>query len=162
MSRNPSMSEEDWRWFELWRGADALSEAEVEALEQQLRDDPLNMDARVRLFGYFSRYEGNKLKRNDADRKLYEIVLWFIENKPATTGFLGTRLMGSGRSLKPKTFGALRQAWLEQVEEFSMDGTFWVMPECSLGGTTSRQVRHSLSERTNCSRRKTGWDSLLA
>lgn len=123
MSRNPSMSEEDWRWFELWRGADALSEAEVEALEQQLRDDPLNMDARVRLFGYFSRYEGNKLKRNDADRKLYEIVLWFIENKPATTGFLGTRLMGSGRSLKPKTFGALRQAWLEQVEEFSMDGT---------------------------------------
>lgn len=123
MSRNPSISEVDLRWVQLWRGVRALSEPEVEALERQLRDDPLNIDVRVHLFGYFSLYEGSELKRKDVERKLFEIVLWFIENKPAATGFLGFRLMTSARLFKPRAFGVLRQAWLEQVDAFSMDGT---------------------------------------
>ncbi|MBX3073803.1 hypothetical protein KF913_07750 [Candidatus Obscuribacterales bacterium] len=123
MSRNPTMSEVDLRWVQLWRGVRALSEPEVEALERQLRDDSLNIDVRVHLFGYFSLYEGSELKRQDVERKLFEIVLWFTENKPAATGFLGFRLMASGRLFKPRAFGALRQAWLEQVDAFSMDGT---------------------------------------
>lgn len=123
MSRNPTMSEVDLRWVQLWRGVKALSEPEVEALERQLRDDPLNLDVRVQLFGYFSLYEGSELNRKDVERKLLEIVLWLIENEPAATGFLGFRLMASGRLFKPRAFGVLRQAWLEQVDALSMDNT---------------------------------------
>lgn len=123
MSRNPSMTEEDWRWFELWRAAPGLSETEIDSLEKQLQIDQSDMDARFQLFGYYNKYQGNKLEQKNAEQKLFEIVLWIIENKPALEGFPGTRLMKSGNAFKPKTFGVLRQAWLEQVLAFPMDGT---------------------------------------
>lgn len=123
MRRNPSMTEEDWECFLLWRAAPDLSESEIDSLEKQLRVDQFNMDVRVQLFGYYNKYEKNHLKHKNADKKLSEQVLWLIENRPDSKGFLGTRLMNSGRAFKPKTFGILRQAWLEQVSNFPMDGT---------------------------------------
>ncbi|HEY9712655.1 MAG TPA: hypothetical protein V6C72_04250 [Chroococcales cyanobacterium] len=115
MERNPSMTEEEWRWFLLGREARNLSAADIEKLEAQLQMDPSNMDLRIQVFSYFIQYERNNLKHENADKKLFEHALWLIENKASVTGLLGHRLAVTGAAVKPKTFAALRQAWLEQI-----------------------------------------------
>jgi len=123
MKRNPSMTEEDWRWFELSLEAPKLAPAEIERLEEHLRADPSNMDVRVQLFAYYNKYEGNHLKHKNAEEKLSELVLWLVENKPRLTGSMGHRLASTGHCFKPKMFATIREAWLEQVSANPMDAT---------------------------------------
>lgn len=122
MTRNPHMTEEEWRLFELWRNAHRLSNAEIESLEETLRLDPRNIDVRVQLFAHYHEFEGNALKHKGAEQKLLEQVLWLIANKPSASGFLGHRLGTVGHCFKPKAFARARQAWLEQVSKTPFDG----------------------------------------
>lgn len=124
MKRNPSMTEEDWRWFQLSVAAKELSAAQVASLEKQLRSDPSNMDLRVSLLGYFRQYNRNDLKHENAREKLFELILWFIENTPAVTGCVAHYIQMSGHIFKGKAFARLRQAWLDQVAAARSDGTF--------------------------------------
>jgi tetratricopeptide (TPR) repeat protein len=123
MKRNPSMTEEDWRWFELSLEAPKLAPAEIERLEKRLRADPSDMDVRVQLFAYYNKYKGNELKHKNADEKLSKLVLWLVENKPRLTGSLGHRLAMTGNCFKPKSFAMIREAWLQQVSTTPMDAT---------------------------------------
>ncbi len=123
MKRNPSMTEEEWRWFELSLAARKLSAAEIKSLEEQLQLEPCNMDVRVQLLAYYGQYEGNELKHKNAEQKLSEQILWLIENKPSVSGYLGHEIARRGHCFKPKAFGSLRQAWLEQVSAAPLDGT---------------------------------------
>jgi hypothetical protein len=117
------MTDEDWRWFQLSLEARKLSASAIKSLEKQLQLDQSNMDVRVQLLSYYSQYEGNKLKHENAELKLFEQILWLIETKPSVRGHFGQRLMTSGRFFKPKTFAILRQAWLEQVSAAPSEGT---------------------------------------
>jgi len=123
MKRNPYMTEEEWRHFQLWQEARKLSTAQIESLDEQLQKDPSNMDVRVQLWSHYNEYEKNDLKHKNAEQKLSELVLWLIQNKPSLSGFLGHRLATTGFCFKPKTFAALRQAWLEQVSAAPSDET---------------------------------------
>jgi hypothetical protein len=123
MKRNPSMAEEDWRWFQLSLEAPKLAPAEIERLEERLRADPSDMDVRVQLFAYYNEHEGNELKHKNAEEKLSKLVLWLVENKPHLTGSLGHRLACTGNCFKPKSFGMIREAWLQQVSATPMDAT---------------------------------------
>lgn len=117
------MTEEDWRWFELWCGARALSPSDLVSLEVQLRIDQSNMDARVQLFSYYYGLEGNELKSTNAEQNLFKHVEWLIENYPSLPGSLGNRLTAAGRRFKPKAFGILRQKWLVQISAAPSNGT---------------------------------------
>lgn len=123
MNRNTSFTEEEWRWFKLSLASKELSAAEIKSLEEQLHLDPSNMDVRVQVLAYYGQYEGNKLKHKNAEQKLSEQILWLIENKPSVSGYLGHEIATKGHCFKPKTFAALRQAWLEQVSTAPSDGT---------------------------------------
>lgn len=122
VKRNPSMSEEEWRCFQLSQSATKLSASEIASLEKQLLVEPANLDIRVQVFAYYSERQGNGLKYKNADRKLSEQILWWIENFPSVKGFMGYYISKQGSSFKPKTFAALRQAWLEQVSRYPLDG----------------------------------------
>jgi len=117
------MSEEDWRRFELWRDADKLSASDIEILEDRLRVDPSNMDVRVQLVSHYNEFDGNKLKHEDAQLRLSEQVLWFIQNKPSLSGFMAHKMALTGSCFKPKTFATMRDAWLQQASAASMNGT---------------------------------------
>jgi hypothetical protein len=79
MKRNPSMTEEDWRWFELWKEARKFSAVEVELLEDRLRVDQSNIDIRIQLVAaHYNECEANNLKLENAEQKLAEQILWFI------------------------------------------------------------------------------------
>lgn len=125
MKRNPSMTDEQWRWFQLWQTSRRLSAREIELLEDQLRTNKADLDIRVQLVSYYSRYDrdGNNLKHKEADGKLSEHVLWLIENRPDLAGIGGCFSTISGNTFKPRTFALLREAWLQQVEKAPFDGT---------------------------------------
>jgi hypothetical protein len=115
--------EQDRRWIKLWREVPHLSASAIESLEQQLQIDKMSLEPRVKLLLYYSEYEGNVLKHKHAEQKLFEQVLWLIENRPSVSGFLRHVLTKSGRSFKPKAFGILRQAWLKQVAKTPLEGS---------------------------------------
>lgn len=115
--------DEDRRWFQLSTAAKSLSAADIESLEEQLEQDPLNMDVRVQIFSYYGRYEGNKLKHKNAEQKLSEHILWLIKNKPTVRGYLQLQISTKATNFRPKSFAALRQAWLEQVSANPLNGT---------------------------------------
>lgn len=142
MNRNPSMTEEEWRWFELTRAARKLSAADIHRLEDQLRIDQWNMDVRVQLCSHYFEHEGNNLKHGNAEQKLSEQVLWFIENRPLLKGFMGHRIATTGCAFKPKRFAALREAWLEQVSVAPTNGTI-------LGNAASFIVWNDLETASN-------------
>ena len=58
----------------------------------------------------------------NAEQKLAEQILWLIENEPAVSGYLRHEISRFGYKFKPKTFAALRQAWLEQVTANPLNG----------------------------------------
>lgn len=116
------MTEEDWRWFEMGKKARQLSPPDIKLLEDQLRVDQSNMDVRVQLFAYYNEYKGNKLRHDNAEQKLSELVLWFIRHKPFLDGHMGHQLRTTGHCFGPKSFAMLREAWLEQVAAAPMDG----------------------------------------
>jgi hypothetical protein len=122
MKKNQNAIGKDWRWRELWREARQLSAADIKLLEDQLRVDQSNMDVRVQLFSHYDEYEGNNLKHDNAEQKLFEQVLWLIENKPGLRGFMGSRIASTGDCFKPRTFAIAREAWLEQVSVAPVDG----------------------------------------
>jgi len=115
MSHNLPSEEDHFIWIKLHEEARLFSDADVHLLERQLLVDPEDLEARIKLFFFYSEYEGRRLKREDADQKLSKQVLWLIENKPAVSGFLRHKLSLTGHGFKPKTFAKLRQAWLQQV-----------------------------------------------
>ncbi len=59
------MTEEDWKWFELWKDARRLSEAQIGSLEEQLIKDQSNMDVRVQLFFHYSQLVGKQAKTSE-------------------------------------------------------------------------------------------------
>ena len=122
MTRNQSMTEVEWRQFKLWRDAGKLSSGRIKSLETQLLKDPTNMDLRIQLLGYYGRYKGNNLKHTNAHQKLFELVLWLIQNEPSVGGLFGHRISTLGHSFRPRIFAALREAWLEQVAATPLDG----------------------------------------
>ena len=65
---------------ELMREGASLSAAEVEALEAQLQDDPLNMSVRTKLLGYYSDISHDREPSLRA--RLRALVLWLIHNEP--------------------------------------------------------------------------------
>lgn len=115
MTHNPPAEGDLHSWIKLWREARLLSDADVSLLEEQALADPENLETRIKLLSLYNEYAGKELKREGAEQKLSKQVLWLIENKPALTGFLGSRLTATGYCFRPKTFATLRQAWLEQV-----------------------------------------------
>lgn len=123
MPPDSSWTEEEWRWFQLSRDSKEFSVAKVQALEEQLNQDPSNIDVRVQILSYYRAFAGNKLKHKNAEQKLFEQVHWLIENKPSASGYLAQEISRCVFSFKPKAFAALRQAWLEQVSAAPSDGT---------------------------------------
>ncbi|MDR3615968.1 MAG: hypothetical protein P4L53_20590 [Candidatus Obscuribacterales bacterium] len=114
------MTDQDRRWWELYRKADKLSAADVVKIEKQLKSEPANMDLRVQLFGYW--YSQNFLKRKDTEQKLLEHVLWMIEYKPSVGGSIGHKCAMSAMRFTPRNFATARQAWLEQVDKHPING----------------------------------------
>jgi hypothetical protein len=156
MKRNPSMTEEEWRLFELWNGAHALSPSDLVSLEDQLRIDQFNMDARVQLFAYYYRHEGNNLKHPNAEQNLFRHVEWFIENKPSVRDLLGHRLAMAGTCFKPRSFGILRQKWLEQVSAAPSNGTV-IGNAASFIGWNDLETASYLFERAYALQPTAGW-----
>ncbi len=117
------MNDENRHWLQLSMEARKLSAQDIELLEHRLQIDLSNVDLRVQLFSFYSKQSGNDLKHKNAKQKLYEQVLWFIENRPAARGYLGQLLARTCFSFGPKKFPALREAWLEKVDAMPTDGT---------------------------------------
>ncbi|MDR3616024.1 MAG: hypothetical protein P4L53_20875 [Candidatus Obscuribacterales bacterium] len=156
MKPNPSMTEEEWRWFLLAREVPKLSPTAVASFEKQLSLDESNLDVRVQLLAYYSQYAGNYLKHENAESKLAEQILWFIENQPSTSGYLGRRLTTCGHSFKPKTFAVLRQAWLEQVAVAPTDGTI-LGNAASFIAWNDIETASDLAERAYALQPSAGW-----
>jgi hypothetical protein len=119
------LNEADQKFFELYQKARKLSVLEVEALESSLVSNPLDLNARVQVLFYYSAFEKNSLKFPNAEQKLFEQALWFIENMPAVDGFLRHHMSRLGICFKPKRFAALRQVWLDLISSSPPDGAIF-------------------------------------
>jgi hypothetical protein len=109
------MTDEDRRWFELYRKADKLSASDVDKIEKRLLSEPASMDLRVQLFGYW--HSENNRQRKNAELKLLEQVLWIIENRPSVGGTIGHMCAMTAMNFEPRNFAIARQAWVEQVDK---------------------------------------------
>ncbi|MDR3616773.1 MAG: hypothetical protein P4L53_24665 [Candidatus Obscuribacterales bacterium] len=121
MPQNPSMSDEQWRWFQLYCKADTLSLSEIESVEEQLRANTADMDLRVQLFAYYWKKVLRNSQHESAEHRLFEHVLWMIDNRPEVRNF-GGPLSSTANHLTPKRFTIARQAWLEQVRKHPANG----------------------------------------
>lgn len=122
MEINPdiTMEDDDEHWMQLWTESRGRSTTEIESLEKELHVDPSNINIRVQLFFYYA-----WLQRMDkeAERQLSKHMLWLVKNKPSFCGIVGHRLAMTGLYFRPKTFGIIREAWLEQVSLAPLNGT---------------------------------------
>ena len=107
----------------LLKEGEGLTSAEVEALEEQLQDDPTDMLARTRLLGYY----GDQTRyREPAPRaRLASLLLWLIHNEPKSE-ILGTRPMsmwGLDAYENPDAYVEAKRAFLAYLEEEPNDPT---------------------------------------
>ena len=116
MKKNPYMTDEEWRWFQLSIAAKELSKQSVAELEKQHQKEPGNLDIIVQLFSYYRVREKDKFIHKDAEKHLFDLTSWLIKNKPELDGWAAQELLHNSYHYSARNFGRLRTAWLETVE----------------------------------------------
>jgi len=160
MMRNPYMTEEDWRWFELSRAARGLSAAQIKSLERQLRSNQTDLDVRIQLFSYYRDRCLTSRKYSDSETKLFEHVLWIIENKPDLGSSMGHSLAMTSNRFKPKNFASLREAWLEKVTANPLNASI-LGNAASFIAWRDLEIAADLFERAHALQPEAAWLQLL-
>ena len=101
----------------LLKEGEGLTSAEVEALEAQLEEDPLDVSVRTRLLGYYG--ERTRYREPASSARIESLSLWFIHNEPKSK-VLGTRPMSSwglDAYRNPDAYVEAKRALLAHLDE---------------------------------------------
>ncbi|MDD5350969.1 MAG: M56 family metallopeptidase, partial [Chthoniobacteraceae bacterium] len=101
----------DWYLAGLKLSADAVA-----ALEKQIATEPSNLEARVKILGYYSskRYSADRSVRESARTESQSHILWIIRNLPgsAVAGSPETKII---KQADPARYDEARNAWNEEI-----------------------------------------------
>ncbi len=107
----------------LLKAGESLTSLEVEALEAQLEDDPLDMSIRTRLLGYHG--DRTRYREPSSRARIVSLLLWLIQNEPKSE-IIGTRPMGIwglDPSRNPEAYVEAKRAFLAHLEKAPNDLT---------------------------------------
>lgn len=107
-SHEPDGSDEDYCYIQAGR---RLSEAEVFELQTRLHENPQDLQARLKLIGYFQNVLGEK--RDPA--ATLEHILWMIDHRPADFVCYTFTL---GQDYTQQQYNELEDRWIEQVRRY--------------------------------------------
>lgn len=115
---------EERRRIKLQRSARDLSRFDIKSMKTKLKSDKSNLELRFQLFSYYSEWtDRRRLKHKGAQRRLYEITSWLIDNHPALDDSFGYEIQGSNCYFSNNRFARLRHKWLKQVNSFPNNPT---------------------------------------
>lgn len=94
----------------------SLTVRQAEALEKQLKEDPMKLDSRVTLCAYY-RFRNLFCPWNKKDRSRFEThALWFIENAYNTKA-AGSYLLQIESFFYPEAYARGKELWLNHLED---------------------------------------------
>ncbi len=92
-----------------------LSEQEAQQLEEEVKDNPENLPARIQLLGYYSR---RRFDSDDACKARQEHILWIIQHHPDSE-IAGLPYTDLNPVLDGKSYYKAKELWLKQVKNHS-------------------------------------------